>query len=251
MKLLLSCISALAALAIWAASCAETAAAPVRERVVIVAAHPDDVGSCLGVVLRAREKFEFHLVDFTAGEAGGGTNGVRVAEEENVCRTVGMKLHWLGERDGDSYASREACNRLTKILKDVQPRAIFAHWPVENHTDHLMSAATMMRAVKKANIRPEIYFMYAGQESRNFHPTHFVDVSAVLQEKLQICRLYVSQSRNDWLAKAFELENRHWGSMAFPGVKAAEAFARFGGELQGAKSILSELPPTEYRGKFY
>lgn len=227
------------------------AAAQARESVVIVAAHPDDVGGCLGFVLRARAKFDFHLVDFTAGEAGGGTNGIRIAEEENVCRNVGMKLYWLGERDGDSYASREACARLTQILKAVQPRAVIAHWPVENHTDHLMSAATVMRAIKKANVRPEVYFMYAGQESRNFHPTHFVDVSDVLQEKLRICRLYVSQSRNDWLAKAFELENRFWGTLAFPGVRAAEAFARFGGELQGASCIFAELPPTDSRGKIY
>jgi len=225
--------------------------ATVRERVVVVAAHPDDVGSCLGFVLRARGKFDFHLVDFTAGEAGKSGKGVRIAEEETVCREVGLRLHWLGERDGDSYAGREACEKLTRILKDVQPRAVIAHWPVESHTDHLMSAATAMRAVKKSGLRPEIYFMYAGQESRNFQPTHFVDVSEVESEKLRLCRLYASQNRNDWLARAFELENRHWGSMAFPGVRYAEAFARFGGALQGAPCIFSELPKTESAGKFY
>ena len=124
-----------------------------KEKVVIVPAHPDDLISTIGFCLLARDTFEVHVVDFTHGERGlgleGFTNGVakatRIKEEESVCAAVGATLHWLDEVDGDAYACRETCWRLADLLKELRPRAVFGHWPVDIHGDHMMAGATLMR----------------------------------------------------------------------------------------------------------
>ncbi len=153
----------LVAFAACAALCA--AATPALEKVVFVGGHPDDFAAQIGLALLMRGTFEVHVVDFTHGERGcgkekfesGWTKAKRTKEEESVCAAVGAKLHWLDEVDGDAYACRETCAKFAEILKELQPRAIITHWPLDQHLDHVMAFTATMKAIHLAKIEPEIY----------------------------------------------------------------------------------------------
>ena len=221
------------------------------DRIAIIPAHPDDLVSCIGLCLRARGRFDVHVIDFTHGERGcgsagfadGSTKATRTAEEESVCAAVGATLHWLDEVDGEAYACRETCERLAAILAELKPRAVLAHWPVDIHGDHSMASVAALKAVFLAGISPEIYFFAEAYQSKRFTPDVFLDITDVAERKREIIRLYRCQYKDGGIERNQIAANQAWAlqSMLFHGE--AEGFLSFVQPTQGqAKTIFQELP---------
>lgn len=218
-----------------------------RETVVIVAAHPDDLAGELGTALLLAEKYDVHVIDYTHGERGLGEEGYldgstrkrRTAEEERVCAGLGAKLHWLEEIDGDTYVTKESAARMTELLKEIRPKAVIMHWPVDIHCDHMMSSMAAWRAILFAGIRDtaEVYFHEQTVQSRSFRPNVFVDITRVEKRKEELIRLYecqwpetlIDRKRNDAI---------FWGRRI--GVAFAEAYVACDGTVKGA-GILAAL----------
>lgn len=230
-----------------------------KERVFIFEAHPDDIISSLGTCLLMRDKFELHVCVFTYGERGlgeagfqdGTTKAKRMKEEEAVCAALGATLHWYGAEDGNTWAEEAPCRRLAALLKELKPRAVFGHWPIDVHNDHMMSAAVLQKAVKLAGIAPEFYFFEESFDSKGFPDVHYVDITSVAKEKERIIRLYACQNPNDSMCKEEMLNSLFRGkrlmlvdpqtgrSGSIDG-RYAEAFAPYVGRPQGP-SVFAEL----------
>ena len=231
-----------------AISCTLSAAA--LDRVVFVGAHPDDLAGEIGLALLMRGVFEVHVIDLTHGERGcgeekfksGWTKAKRIGEEGRVCETIGAKLHWLDEIDGEAYATRETCARFAELLKEIKPRAIITHWPMDHHLDHVMTYAATMKAIALAKITPEIYYHEQDHQTKGFQPVFWVDISAVEAEKERIIGFYECQggakhiAPNKRTAADFRGRNMHRRA-AF-----AEAYAVYPGAAQGTGCIFSEIP---------
>lgn len=242
MKKLILLIGAIAASWSWA-----------REAVVIVPAHPDDLITSIGFCLLAREKFDIHVVDLTHGERGlgpeafedGSCKRIRTAEEQSVCEAVGAKLHWLDEVDGEAYACRETCEKLAAIMKELKPRAVFAHWPVDIHTDHVMAGAAALRAVFLSGLKPEVYFFDEEYQAKGFVPDHYVDITDVAERKYEILRNYKCQYRDGGIERRKRAGDMVNGMRtAILSLGSAEGFKALYPPLQGERDIFSELPRT-------
>ena len=226
------------------------AAAPALEKVVFVGGHPDDFAAEVGLALLMRGKFEVHVVDLTHGERGcgpekfasGWTKAKRTKEEESVCAAVGATLHWLDEVDGEAYASRETCAKFADILKELNPRAIITHWPLDHHLDHVMAFTATMKAVQLARISPEIYYHEQDHQTKGFQPAYWVDVSEVEAEKERIIGLYECQGGAAHIAPNKRLNGDFRGRNMHKRAAFAEAYAVYPGATQGTKCIFSELP---------
>lgn len=233
--------------------------AMAKEKVFIFEAHPDDIISCLGTCLLMRDKFELHVCVFTYGERGlgesgfldGSTKAKRMKEEEAVCAALGATLHWYGSEDGNTWAEEGPCRRLAALLKELRPRAVFGHWPIDVHNDHMMSAAVLQKAVKLAGIAPEYYFFEESFDSKGFPDVHYVDITAVAKEKERIIRLYACQNPNDAMCreemsnsvfrgKRLMLVDPKTGRSGSIDGRYAEAFAPYVGRPQGP-CIFTEL----------
>lgn len=224
-----------------------------RESVMFVVAHPDDIISSIGTCLLMKGLFDVHVVDFTHGERGlgeegfrdGTTKAKRIKEEETVCRELGATLHWLDQVDGESYVTPGTCRKLANLIEEIKPRAVFGHWPLDFHMDHMMSAATLQKAVRMTGYRGEFYFFEESFDSKGFPDAFYVDISSVAKEKERIIRLYECQNPNDDMCRE-EMRNskgramRLWPPRSEDGY--AEAFAQYVGRPQGGKCIFSELP---------
>jgi LmbE family N-acetylglucosaminyl deacetylase len=232
--------------------------AMARESVVIVCAHPDDLITSIGFCLLAKDRFDIHVVDMTHGERGMGTAAfkdgsckkIRTAEEQSVCKAIGAKLHWLDEIDGEAYAGRETCHRLAAIMKDVKPRAVFAHWPVDIHTDHMMAGAAAVRAVFLSGLKPEVYFFDEIYQAKGFVPDCYVDITDVRERKTEILRMYECQYRDGGIERrdiAGDMVNGMRTAILSMGY--AEGFKSLFPALQGERNIFSELPRTKRAGR--
>ena len=230
-----------------------------KDRIVVVPAHPDDLIPCFGTCLLSNDIFEWHVIEFTHGERGmgaqcfrdGSAKRIRMAEEGEVCKALGATLHWLDEIDGEAYACRETCERLAALLRELKPRAVFAHWPVDIHGDHAMAGVAVQKAIFLAGISPELYFIEQEYQSKRFVPDQFVDITSVLERKCELIRMYKCQYRDGAIERRkraiAKVNGMH--SMLL-GSGDAEGFMSFVQPLQGqAKTIFQELPPPKSSGK--
>ena len=229
-----------------------------KERVVVVPAHPDDLIPCFGTCLLSNDIFEWHVIEFTHGERGmgeqgfrdGSTKKIRMVEEGAVCKELGATLHWLDEIDGEAYACRETCERLAALMKELNPRAVFAHWPVDIHGDHAMAGVAVQKAIFLAGISPEIYFMEQEYQSKRFVPDQFVDITDVMERKCELIRMYKCQYRDgDIERRKRTIANVNGLHSMLPKNGCAEGFMSFVQPLQGqGKTIFQELPPPKSGG---
>ena len=229
--------------------------AAAKDRVVVVPAHPDDLIPCFGTCLKSKDIFEWHVVEFTHGERGlgergfrdGSTRKIRMAEEGAVCKELGVQLHWLDEIDGEAYACRETCEKLAALLKELKPRAVFAHWPVDIHGDHAMAGVAVQKALFLAGLAPEIYFIEQEYQAKRFVPDQFVDITDVIDRKCELIRMYKCQYRDGGIERrkcAIAQANGMHSMLLADGF--AEGFMSFVQPLQGqGKTIFQELPPPK------
>ena len=224
-------------------------AAPGLEKVVFVGAHPDDFAAEIGLALLMRGKFEVHVIDLTHGERGcgeekfknGWTKSKRTKEEERVCAAVGATLHWLDEVDGEAYACRETCAKFAAVLKEIRPRAIITHWPMDQHLDHVMAFAATMKAIALAEITPEVYYHEQDRQSRGFQPVFWVDITSVETEKERIIGFYECQGGATTIAPNKRLSADFRGRNMHRRAAFAEAYAIYPGTSQGSRCIFTEL----------
>ena len=227
-----------------------------RDRVMILAAHPDDLGPCAGFALLTKDIFEFHVVDFTYGQLGlgqkgaddGSTQAIRTKEEEKACAMIGAKLHWLGGMDGSLHATPELCAKLRRLIEEIRPRAIITHWPVDVHPDHVMTAAITLKTIRNLNRSCdedlELYFFDCVYQPRTFSAAHFVEVSSVKDARRELLRCYQCQNPEEQIrmyeeSNAVRAETSRIG--AYRG-KMYECYADFGFVTSGRRTIFDEVP---------
>lgn len=224
----------------------------MKKPLVFVGAHPDDAEGFAATAFLLRESYDIHVVDLTHGELGLGRAGLvdgstaarRTQEEAEACALLGATPHFLAEIDGDAYASGGSVGLLRELLREIHPAAVFTHWPVDVHQDHVQAAAVTAHALWHLGFEPERYFfevMFA--QTRNYRPTYSVDVTATFESKISMLRKYDCQNRNDGLVRDNTNRAKVRGSQRVPPVAFAETFATFDGNpIPGG--VVESLPET-------
>ena len=224
-----------------------------RESIVFVGAHPDDTEGFAATAFLLRENYDLHVVDLTRGELGLGAKGrddgstakIRMAEEAKACALLGAQCHFLDEVDGTAYASEKSVNRLAELFRALKPRAVFTHWPIDEHIDHVQCWAVVTHALHRAKlaVAPERYFFEVLlSQTRNFTPVYRVDVTRTIGDKAKLLRCYVCQNANDELAREKLEQAAFRGREMNPPVAASEVFTTFDGKPipNGVLARLSE-----------
>ena len=238
-----------------------TAAVFARESVVFVGAHPDDSEGFAATAFLLRDKYDLHVVDLTRGERGlgragmldGSTARIRVAEEQAACRFLGATPHFLCETNGCCHASRLAAEMLMSILRELKPRAIFTHWPVDGHSDHVQAMATVSFALDafrrekwRAMSEPELYFYeVVPGETEQFPALYSVDVTKTMDLKTEMLRCYACQNADDSLVRTKIAQAGVRGAERLPPVRFAEVFTTFDGK-RIPNGVLEGLPETAF-----
>jgi len=225
-----------------------------RESVFFVGAHPDDTEGYAATAFLLREKYDIHVIDLTRGELGLGVAGQkdgstakrRTAEEEAACAYLGATPHFLGEIDGSAYASQTAVSNLVALMRWYRPRAVFTHWPVDMHCDHVQTAATVAQAFRQlgGGPFPERYFYEVlMRQTVNWHPLYSVDVTATITNKQEMLRKYVCQNANDALVRHKVEQAVFRGRQREPACAFAETFTTYDGTPL-PDGVLASLPET-------
>ncbi len=200
-----------------------------KRKILVVGAHPDDPETGCGglMALAAAAGHEVVSVYLTRGEAGcrGKSHeesaAIRMAEAREACALLGARPVFLSQVDGSSEVNRERYQEVNHLIKAENPDLLVTHWPIDSHRDHRVCSILVYDAWQSLDPKPALaYFeVMSGHQSQNFNPTHYVDISRVLELKHKACFAHRSQNIEG------TYDNDHGKMEVFRGMESGFRFA--------------------------
>jgi LmbE family N-acetylglucosaminyl deacetylase len=237
-------------------------------------AHPDDAEFlCAGTLLRLRQEhgFEVHIATMTPGDCGSAEHPpleisrIRREEGARAAALIEAHYHCLEERDLLVFYNETTMEKVTRLLRMVQPDIVLTHSPADYMLDHEMTSVVTRAACFGAPIPnfleardlgptlphiPHLYYCdpIEGKDALGnpiaaaFH----IDISQVIDRKTAMLTCHASQ--RDWLLKHHGLDQytvamRDWGAKRGRelGVAFAEGFRQHLGHSYPQENILGKL----------
>lgn len=223
----------------------------MNRHVLTLFAHPDDAETSAGGTLLtwAAAGDRITICNITDGDKGTAdptdTRAAVIArrreEQARAARHLGAEVLWLGYEDGMLQPTIELRRDLVRVIRSVRPGVVvtndptvwFRHGVYINHPDHRAAGQAVLEAIYPAVKKPLTFpeLLAEGLEPHvvpevwlalTDHPTTFVDITAVLDDKIALICEHASQFPPEPTRIAFSRFARETGEAA--GVAAAEAF---------------------------
>jgi LmbE family N-acetylglucosaminyl deacetylase len=190
-----------------------------KQRVLVVAPHPDDEVIAVGGNLALHQRVGsdvltlFVTLDAPAADVG------RKGEAERVANLLGFDHRFLAFPDGSvSLHEPAVAGAIADAIRSFRPEVIYCPFPGDHHRDHQATSACTGAAVAKTGYRGEVwcYELWSC-----LWPNTGVDISSVVEIKRRAINCYASQiAYVDYVEGALGL-NRYRGLKL--GVEYAEA----------------------------
>lgn len=186
-------------------------------RVLAIGAHPDDLEiHCFGTLaLHAKRGDDVFICGVANGSMGHVViqpkelAAIRVKEAENAAKLIGARAYFnLGVEDLEILGDDKALSdRMIDMIREVKPDYIITHRTDEYHRDHNETGKLAFHTSFSATCPhyltqypaflqvPSLYYMES--TSPNFFATDYVDISQVIDLKLEALACHKSQV--EWL----------------------------------------------------
>jgi len=209
-----------------------------KNRVVIIAAHPDDeILGCGGTAaLHVKNGDEVFNIIFCEGEShrykDGSVNQDNFIEKASQIIGVTETRHLkFPDQHLDQYSLVEIIDPLLMNIRDIKPNIIYCQFGGDINRDHkILFEAALVATRPVEEYIDKIYAFDTASSTewsypRNFVPDTWVDISGVLDIKLRAMECYESELKkypHPRSLKALEYKSKAWGNQCC--LEAAEVF---------------------------
>jgi LmbE family N-acetylglucosaminyl deacetylase len=177
-------------------------------KALVIAVHPDDETlGCGGTLLKHKaNKDEIHWLICTAMNKNQSKYKVREQEIEKISKMYdfnGVHKLELNTMQVDEYSISELIEKISKVIKKVQPNIIYLPFKGDVHSDHrkIFEAAFSCTKTFRYPFIKNMYMMETLSETEfapstmgdNFVPNVFVDISKYLDKKIQLMKIFESE----------------------------------------------------------
>ena len=235
--------------------------------ITAIMAHQDDELMCLGTMLKMKKAgHNLAFICLTDGAAGMAhipdmpfeeAAKIREHEMKNFAADINAKYICLDRPDEYLYDTAELRLELIEAIRFVEADVIFTHNTADYNVDHMttcllvrqcaMQAALPIQKTKSKNLdQTPAVFMAEPSGGFEFEPSHWVDITEVMDEKMRLAKYHKSQDDafiaafgegrgiDNWIAETSEKRGDQCG------VKYAEAFLPM--RARGLVKAYSVLP---------
>lgn len=182
---------------------------PARKlKVVVTGGHPGDPEyGCGGTIARYTGLgHEVVLLYLNRGEYPekpvDDDHSVRVGEARKACQLLRARPVFAGQIDGKAIVDPAHYDQFHHLLEKERPDAVFTHWPIDNHADHraisMMTYEAWLRM--KKGFALYYYEVSNGEDTLQFAPTHYVDITRTESQKRAACYAHASQAPDKFYA---------------------------------------------------
>ena len=209
------------------------------QRILVVAAHPDDVdfGSAGTIATWTKAGIEVSYCIVTDGGAGGvdpevprsAMAGIRQDEQRKAAAVLGVsEVEFLGYPDGRLVVSMELRRDITRVIRRVRPDRVVTQFPQRNlrnvyisHPDHQAAGEAALCAVYPDARNPFAHPELLAEEGLPAHTVpevwlmssvdgadHYVDITDTFDRKIAALRAHTSQTAH---MTNLEERIREWG----------------------------------------
>jgi N-acetylglucosamine malate deacetylase 1 len=192
------------ALAASLAAAAGTRAGAKRIKVVVCGGHPGDPEyGCGGTIARLTQlAHEVVLLYLNDGGWPPTPSETRVAEAKKACEVLKARPAYAGQTNGHAVVDKAHYEDFRKKIEAEKPDAVITQWPIDNHPDH---RAITMLAYDAWNQLERTFALYYyevsdGEDTLQFAPNRYVDISAVESTKKAACFAHASQTPDRYYA---------------------------------------------------
>ncbi len=181
--------------------------------VLVISCHPDDMEiACAGTLLKCKQRGDRVVVcHLSSGNLGhvvippDELKVMRAGEAKKSGEIGGFEVMWGGFDDLEIYDNnKESRDKVVEVIKQVNPDFIITHSPDDYMPDHtavsrLVFDACFTATLPNYHVKTEgaarlvpVYYMdtLAGV---NFNPTEYVDVTDVIDKKIEMLNCHESQ----------------------------------------------------------
>ncbi len=232
--------------------------------VVSIMAHQDDEMICLGTMLRCRDRGD-NLFFITLTDGSGGFVGqqlereeaarIRQEEMDSLAMSIDSTYINIAEHDGFLYDTPEVRRSLIEAIRQTRADLIFTGFRDDYNQDHVTTNSLVRHCAMLASIdvqptqtpplesHPAIFEGHPHGDFP-FFPSHYVDISNVVEQKATALSNHASQERalqealGTGLGEMAKITSRYRGYEV--GVEHAEAFVPM--QARGAVKAFNVLP---------
>ena len=200
-----------------------------RLKVIVTGGHPGDPEyGCGGTIARYSDLgHDVVLLYLNEGDPpdNTGPKRVRVGEASDACKILKARPVFAGQVDGRAVIDAAHYESFRRLIEAEEPNVVFTHWPIDNHADHRAISLLVYEGWLRMGKRFALYYyeVSSGEDTVQFSPTHYVDISQTEPRKRAACYAHASQVPDRFYALQ-ESVTRFRGIES--GHKQAEAFIR-------------------------
>jgi N-acetylglucosamine malate deacetylase 1 len=179
-----------------------------RQKVVVTGGHPGDPEyGCGGTIALFTDLgHEVVILYLNKGEwtdkPSYDPGPVRVAEAGKACEILKARPAFAGQIDAKAIVDNEHYEQFRRLIEAEQPNVVFTQWPIDNHRDHravsLLTYDAWLRMGRKFAVF--YYEVSNGEDTVQFAPTHYVDISGTESRKRSACYAHASQAPDKFYA---------------------------------------------------
>lgn len=148
---------------------------------------------------------------------------VRIEEAKKACEILKARPLYANQENGHAIVDNAHYESYAKLIDAEKPDIVFTQWPIDNHRDHRAITMLTYDAWNNTKQRFALYYYEVsnGEDTLQFAPTHYIDITGQEPVKRAACYAHASQTPDRYYKLQDEVA-------AFRGIeggyKRAEAF---------------------------
>lgn len=120
----------------------------------------------------------------------------RSAEAARACEILGARPLYSSQANGHAIVDNAHYEAFAQLIAAEKPDLVLTQWPIDNHRDHRATAMLAFDAWQSSKRAFALYYYEVsnGEDTLQFSPTHYIDITSQEPTKRAACYAHASQT---------------------------------------------------------